>query len=50
MSDSATYPVTVRRIRLPDDVTTLTDVTASEEPLEIRVEGRSVAVVMRAEV
>jgi FdhD protein len=47
MSDSAIHPVTVRRIRLPDDVTTLTDVTASEEPLEIRVEGRSVAVVMR---
>jgi FdhD protein len=47
MSDSAIHPVTVRRIRLPDDVTTVTDVTASEEPLEIRVEGRSVAVVMR---
>lgn len=47
MNDSAIHPVTVRRIRLPDDVTTLTDVTASEEPLEIRVEGRSVAVVMR---
>lgn len=47
MSDSATQPVSVRRIALPDSVTTVDDVTAREEPLEIRVEGRSVAVVMR---
>lgn len=47
MSDSATHPVTVRRISLPDSIIIAEDVTASEEPLEIRVEGRSVAVVMR---
>jgi FdhD protein len=47
MSDLATYPVTVQRISLPDGVMSAQDVTASEEPLEIRVEGRSVAVVMR---
>ncbi|MES2598075.1 MAG: formate dehydrogenase accessory sulfurtransferase FdhD [Verrucomicrobiota bacterium] len=47
MSDATTYPVTVRRLTLPDAVTITEDVTAREEPLEIRVEGRSVAVVMR---
>lgn len=47
MSDSAIQSVTVRRIALPDSVSTVDDVTAREEPLEIRVEGRSVAVVMR---
>jgi FdhD protein len=47
MSDDATFPVTVRRITLPDSAVTTEDVTAREEPLEIRVEGRSVAVVMR---
>lgn len=47
MSDSAIQPVSVRRIALPDSVTSVDDVTAREEPLEIRVEGRSVAVVMR---
>jgi len=47
MSDCATYPVSVQRISLPGGVATVTDMTASEEPLEIRVEGRSVAVVMR---
>jgi FdhD protein len=47
MSDSAISPVTVQRITLPDQVASLADVTAREEPLEIRVEGRSVAVVMR---
>ncbi len=47
MSDSATHPVSVRRITLPDSSVMVDDVTASEEPLEIRVEGRSVAVVMR---
>lgn len=47
MSDEATFPVTVRRITLPGSAVTTEDVTAREEPLEIRVEGRSVAVVMR---
>lgn len=47
MSDDATFPVTVQRITLPDSAVTTEDVTAREEPLEIRVEGRSVAVVMR---
>lgn len=47
MNDSATSPVSLRRIALPDSVTTVDDVTAREEPLEIRVEGRSIAVVMR---
>jgi FdhD protein len=47
MSDETTYPVTVRRITLPCAVKITEDVTAREEPLEIRVEGRSVAVVMR---
>ena len=47
MNDSATSHVSVRRIALPDSATTFEDVTAREEPLEIRVEGRSVAVVMR---
>lgn len=47
MSDSAISPVTVQRITLPDQVASVDDVTAREEPLEIRVEGRSVAVVMR---
>jgi FdhD protein len=47
MSDDATFPVTVRRITLPGSAVTTEDVTAREEPLEIRVEGRSVAVVMR---
>ena len=47
MSDDATFPVTVRRITLPGSTVTTEDVTAREEPLEIRVEGRSVAVVMR---
>lgn len=47
MSDSAIHPVTVQRITLPDQVTSVEDLTAREEPLEIRVEGRSVAVVMR---
>ncbi len=47
MSDDATFPVTVQRITLPGSAVTTEDVTAREEPLEIRVEGRSVAVVMR---
>lgn len=44
---SPTAPVTVRRITLEAGEETRADVTAREEPLEIRVEGRSVAVVMR---
>lgn len=47
MSDDATLSVTVRRVTLPDSLKTVEDMTAREEPLEIRVEGRSVAVVMR---
>lgn len=47
MSDSAIQPVTLQRLTLPDQLDQVEDVTAREEPLEIRVEGRSVAVVMR---
>jgi FdhD protein len=47
MSDEATLSVTVQRITLPSSRQTVEDMTAREEPLEIRVEGRSVAVVMR---
>lgn len=32
MSDSAIQPVSVRRIALPDSVTSVDDVTAREEP------------------
>ncbi|HBJ83390.1 MAG TPA: formate dehydrogenase accessory sulfurtransferase FdhD [Verrucomicrobiales bacterium] len=39
--------VRVRKVRVGGDSTEVIDVTAREEPLEIRVEGRSVAVVMR---
>jgi FdhD protein len=39
--------VTLQRITLGDGVAQRQDVVAREEPLEIRVEGRSVAVVMR---
>jgi|UniRef100_UPI0037838525 FdhD protein len=39
--------VRVRKVRVGGDSTEVSDVTAREEPLEIRVEGRSVAVVMR---
>lgn len=47
MSSEMTSPVQVRRVRLPGDVAEVADAVAREEPLEIRVEGRSVAVVMR---
>lgn len=47
MSDDTTFRVTVRRITLPGTFVVTDDVTAREDPLEIRVEGRSVAVVMR---
>jgi FdhD protein len=39
--------VRVLKVRVGGDSTEVSDVTAREEPLEIRVEGRSVAVVMR---
>jgi FdhD protein len=45
--DAATSHVQIRRVSLPDTVAETPDVVAREEPLEIRVEGRSVAVVMR---
>ena len=47
MSDDTTLSVKVQRITLPSSVKAVDDLTAREEPLEIRVEGRSVAVVMR---
>lgn len=43
----AIAPVQVRKVSSAGDMRVLEDVTAREEPLEIRVEGRSVAVVMR---
>ncbi|MCA1964670.1 MAG: formate dehydrogenase accessory sulfurtransferase FdhD [Prosthecobacter sp.] len=46
-SDPATQQVQMQRVTLPQTVVEKTDVVAREEPLEIRVEGRSVAVVMR---
>lgn len=39
--------VKVRKVNVSGAAVELADVTATEEPLEIRVEGRSVAVVMR---
>ncbi|MBE2286646.1 MAG: formate dehydrogenase accessory sulfurtransferase FdhD [Prosthecobacter sp.] len=39
--------VNVRKVNVSDAAVEVADVTATEEPLEIRVEGRSVAVVMR---
>jgi FdhD protein len=47
MSSEMTSPVQVRRVTLPGGVAEAGDAVAREEPLEIRVEGRSVAVVMR---
>lgn len=47
MSSEMTSPVQVRRVTLPSEVAEAADAVAREEPLEIRVEGRSVAVVMR---
>jgi FdhD protein len=45
--DRTTAPTPIIRRRRQQPAESLTDVTAVEEPLEIRVEGRSVAVVMR---
>ena len=39
--------VQVRKVNVSGATHEVADVTATEEPLEIRVEGRSVAVVMR---
>lgn len=49
MSDDnpAIAEVRVRKVNVKGSQSEVTDVTAREEPLEIRVEGRSVAVVMR---
>jgi FdhD protein len=44
---SSTVPVTLHRIQQSGVVERAADVVAAEEPLEIRVEGRSIAVVMR---
>jgi len=46
-TDPATAEVSVRRVNAAGESNEVADVTAREEPLEIRVEGRSVAVVMR---
>jgi FdhD protein len=43
----AVAEVSVRKVNVTGAATEVADVTAREEPLEIRVEGRSVAVVMR---
>ena len=40
-------PVSIMRLHRDAAADLLDDITAREEPLEIRVEGRSVAVVMR---
>ncbi|HEY1052477.1 MAG TPA: formate dehydrogenase accessory sulfurtransferase FdhD [Prosthecobacter sp.] len=47
MENPAIAEVHVRKVSLAGGVREVDDVTAREEPLEIRVEGRSVAVVMR---
>lgn len=47
MNDDAVFPLTIRKVTLPDQVHEVQDLVVREEPLEIRVEGRSVAVVMR---
>ena len=47
MSSDAITEVRVRKLTAHGGVSEVADVTAREEPLEIRVEGRSVAVVMR---
>lgn len=46
-SEAAMRPVSITRLHLEGGSDHLDDITACEEPLEIRVEGRSVAVVMR---
>ncbi len=45
--DSCSAPITLTRIHKSGVYESLSDEVAREEPLEIRVEGRSVAVVMR---
>lgn len=45
--DRSTAITPITRLHRDQPEATITDVTAVEEPLEIRVEGRSVAVVMR---
>ena len=47
MSSDSITEVRVRKLTTHGGVSEVADVTAREEPLEIRVEGRSVAVVMR---
>lgn len=47
VENPAIAEVHVRKVSLAGGVREVDDVTAREEPLEIRVEGRSVAVVMR---
>ncbi len=47
MSSATITEVQVRKLTAHGGVSEVADVTAREEPLEIRVEGRSVAVVMR---
>lgn len=46
-SDAAMCPVSITRLHRDGGTDQLEDIAAREEPLEIRVEGRSVAVVMR---
>jgi len=46
-AESETTRVSMTRIHRDGEYESLNDITAREEPLEIRVEGRSVAVVMR---
>ena len=46
-SEAAMRPVSITRLHRDGGADQLEDITAREEPLEIRVEGRSVAVVMR---
>lgn len=47
VDNPAIAPVQVRKVSMDGSMRVVADVTAREEPLEIRVEGRSVAVVMR---
>ena len=47
VDNPAIAPVQVRKVSMDGSMRVVEDVTAREEPLEIRVEGRSVAVVMR---
>jgi len=47
MDASPVATINIQRIRLDHDAEKTTDAVAVEEPLEIRVEGRSIAVIMR---